>query len=374
MKVEIEKEKLLRALGRVQNIVERRTTIPILGNVLLVTEDQKLCLMTTDMEMEAFERVPAQIARGGQATVPAHMMFDIVRKLPDRAMVTMELDGSQMLLAAGRSRFRLGSLPVEDFPQISRDEFPNRFSMPVADLRFLIDHTRMAIAADDARHYLQGLYLHLENASEGESPMLRAVAVDGHRMARAERAVPAAARGMPAVIIPRKAVNELRRLLDEADDGMVELAVTMTKARFAMGSVSLTTRLVDGQFPDYRRVVPAGNDRVLEIDSRAFTQAVDRVAIMSLDSGRLMHLSMDDGHLNVSASSSQDGSTASEDLEASYKGPKLDMGFSSRYLLDVLQLIPEGTVRFTLGEAMSPAVVEDASDPSTLYVLMPIRL
>lgn len=136
MKVEIEKEKLLRALGRVQNIVERRTTIPILGNVLLVTEDQKLCLMTTDMEMEAFERVPAQIARGGQATVPAHMMFDIVRKLPDRAMVTMELDGSQMLLAAGRSRFRLGSLPVEDFPQISRDEFPNRFSMPVADLRF----------------------------------------------------------------------------------------------------------------------------------------------------------------------------------------------------------------------------------------------
>lgn len=377
MKLVIERAALLRSLGHVQSVVEKRNTIPILSNVLLDATDGKLALTATDMDLTVAETVPADVQRPGAVTAPAHTLHDIVRKLPDGAQVEIdgsppgEGDGDRIRVSAGRSRFMLPSLPKEDFPTTSGDELPNRFRMPAPLLRGLIDRTRFAISTEETRYYLNGIYLHAVNGAA--KPCLRAVATDGHRLARVEIDLPDGAGEMPGVIVPRKTVSELRRLLDETEEE-VEVALSETKIIFTFDNAVLTSKLIDGTFPDYERVIPTGNDKIMQVDCREFANAVDRVSTISTEKTRAIKLAMTDGQLTLSATSPDAGS-ATEELPVTYSADAMEIGFNSRYLLDITGQIESGDAEFCMADAASPTIVRDlAEDSNALYVLMPMRV
>jgi DNA polymerase III subunit beta len=372
MKLTIERGALLKSLAHVQSVVERRNTIPILSNVLVEAADNALALTATDMDLTIIERVTAAVSGRGATTVAAHTFFDIVRKLPEGAQVQIEStgDGGQVTLRAGRSRFVLQTLPKEDFPTMGAGDLPHKFEIAAKELRSLIDRTRFAISTEETRYYLNGIYVH--GTTSGDLKVLRAVATDGHRLARFEMPLPAGAADMPGVIVPRKAVGELRKLLDETDD-RVEVALSDAKVRFAFGEVVLTSKLIDGTFPDYQRVIPTGNDKVMEVPKREFAEAVDRVSTISSEKSRAVKLSLKNGTLTLSATSPEAGS-ASEELEVKYGGGDLEIGFNSRYLLDIAQQIEGEGAQFALADAASPTLVRDVADTSALYVLMPMRV
>ena len=372
MKVTIERAALLKSLGHVQSVVERRNTIPILANVLLEAREGALGLSATDMDLTIVESVTAETAEPGATTAPAHTLYDIVRKLPDGAQIELSLarEGGQMNLKAGRSSFVLPTLPKDDFPTGDNGDLPQRFTLHGEELRNLIDRTRFAISTEETRYYLNGIYLH---ATQGQSPnMLRGVATDGHRLARFEVDLPDGAVEMPGVIVPRKAVNELRKLIDEIESG-VEVALSDTRIRFAFGSTVLTSKLIDGTFPDYERVIPVGNDKHMAVTCKDFAKAVDRVATISTEKSRAIKLSVEDGTLTLSATSPDQGS-ANEVLEADYSGDSLEIGFNARYVLDIAERIDGEQARFSFADSASPTIVRDMTDSSALYVLMPMRV
>ena len=372
MKLTIERAALLKALAHVQSVVERRNTIPILSNVLLDAREGQLGLDATDMDLAIMEEVPAEVAHIASTTTAAHILYDIVRKLPEGAQVALETgeDDGHLQLSAGRARFKLACLPKEDFPVMTAGELPHAFSLPAAELRSIVDRTRFAISTEETRYYLNGIYLHAIE-SDGVK-VLRAVATDGHRLARVEIPLPDGAAGMPGVIVPRKAVAELRKLIDETAEP-VSVSLSDTRIRFSFDDVVLTSKLIDGTFPDYERVIPDGNDKVLEVDPRVFAEAVDRVSTISSDKTRAVKLSLDPGNLVLSASSPESG-TAREEIEVGYQGEAIEIGFNSRYLLDIAQQIEGDGVQFVMADSASPTVVRDAAEPGALYVLMPMRV
>jgi DNA polymerase-3 subunit beta len=371
MKLTIERTAMLRALGQVQSVVERRNTIPILSNVLLKGEDGRLALSATDMDIEIVARTPSQGTQAGATTAPAHTLYDIVRKLREGAQIELDAAGDkgQLVLRSGRSTFTLACLPPEDYPLMSTGDLAHSFAVGVAELKRLIDRTRFAISTEETRYYLNGIYLHA--ARNNEVPMLRAVATDGHRLARMEIPLPEGASGMPGVIVPRKTVAELRKLLDAdgAADQDVAISLSDTKIRFVVGETVLNSKLIDGTFPDYDRVIPSGNDKILEIESKPFAEAVDRVSTIS----RAVKLSIERGSVNLSATSPENG-TASEELEVRYNSTPLEVGFNAKYLLDIASQIEGEGARIALSDAASPAVMQDAADASAIYVLMPMRV
>ncbi len=284
MKATIERATLLKSLSHVQSVVERRNTIPILSNVLIeAREDGSIRLMATDLDLQVDESVPANVATPGATTVSAHTLFDIVRKLPEGSQVELNAAEGKMQLSAGRARFNLSTLPRDDFPVIAEGELPTRFELPAATLRQIIDKTRFAISTEETRYYLMGIFLHVADDA------LKAAATDGHRLARVTVAKPDGADGMPDVIVPRKCVAELRKLLDELE-GTVEVSMSPTKIRFGLGSAVLTSKLIDGTFPDYNRVIPTGNDKLLKLDPKSFAQGVDRVSTIASEKTRAVKM------------------------------------------------------------------------------------
>ncbi|MDP4594828.1 MAG: DNA polymerase III subunit beta [Beijerinckiaceae bacterium] len=372
MKVTLERSALLKSLGHIHRVVERRNTIPILSNVLLRAVDQSLHFKATDLDLEVVDSTAADIGQSGATTLPAHTLYEIVRKLPDGAQVSLELGANegQLLLRSGRSRFTLQSLPESDFPDISVGEFDNTFSLAAGDLKKLIDKTQFAISTEETRYYLNGIYMHTLDV-DGHT-MLRAVATDGHRLARVEIPAPAGSAGMPGVIIPRKAVAELLKLLEEtADDINVELSAT--KVRFTVGNVQLTSKLIDGTFPDYNRVIPSGNDKRLVVDRDPFAAAVDRVSTISSERGRAVKLSLADGKMTLTVTNPDSG-TATEEVEVDYDSAPMEIGFNARYLLDIASQLDSDTALFKLSDSGSPTIVQDRDGAAALYVLMPMRV
>jgi DNA polymerase III subunit beta len=372
MKLTIERGALLRALGHVQSVVERRNTIPILSNIMMRAEHGRLALSATDMDLEIVETVAAQVARDGAMTAPAHTLYDIVRKLREGAQIEIEASGDKGTLAlrSGRSSFSLACLPPEDYPLMTGGELPNRFGLAAGELKALIDKTRFAISTEETRYYLNGIFMHV--STSGGAPVLRAVATDGHRLARVEMMLPDGAAGMPGVIVPRKTVTELRKLIEETDQE-VAIALSDTKVRFTFGDAVLTSKLIDGTFPDYDRVIPTANDKVLEVNCKEFAEAVDRVSTISTEKSRAVKLSVDRGTLTLSATSPENG-TATEEIEVRYSANPIEIGFNSRYLLDITdQISGEGAV-FEMADAASPTIVHDRAGTAALYVLMPMRV
>lgn len=371
MKFSIDRTSLLRALNHVQSAVEKRNTIPILANVLLKAEKGSLSLSTTDMDMEINESVAATVDTEGATTAPAATLFDIVKKLPDDNEVSIELNesGNQMSVKAGRSNFKLSCLPVGDFPELNLSDMPNNFDIPSNDLRALIDRTRFAMSTEETRYYLNGIYLH---AAENEGvKVLRAVATDGHRLAQFEMPLPSGAESMPGVIIPRKAVAELRKLIDEAGDS-IQISLSDSKVRFTFDHIILTTKLIDGTFPDYQRVIPQGNDKVVEVNPKAFSSAIDRVSTISDGKSRAVKITLEGKIMTLSANSPEAGS-ATEDLEIN-GNDNMEIGFNARYLMDITSQIEGDGCRLTLADPSSPTIIQDTGDASSLYVLMPLRV
>jgi DNA polymerase-3 subunit beta len=377
MKITIERAALLKALGHIQSVVERRNTIPILSNVLLEAAPAKggggrLSLTATDMDVAFVEIVSAEIAKAGATTVQAHTLYEIVRKLPEGSQVGLEWlsEKGQVALRAGRSSFSLAALPADDFPKMAAGELPHAFEIGAGDLKNLIDKTRFAISTEETRYYLNGIYLHA--ATSNGVKVLRAVATDGHRLARIEMPLPEGADSIPGVILPRKTVMELRKLIDEAS-GAVQITLSDTRARFSFGEAVLVSKLIDGAFPDYERVIPSGNDKSMEVDRRLFASAVDRVATISTEKSRAVKLALSKNLLTLTANS-PDAGTASEEIEIAYQGPALEIGFNARYLLDIAEQLEGENAAFKMADAASPTILGDAADASALYVLMPMRV
>ncbi|HLX98015.1 MAG TPA: DNA polymerase III subunit beta [Roseiarcus sp.] len=372
MKVTIERSALLKALGHVHRIVERRNTIPILANVLIEAGNGKLALKSTDLDLEAAEQVAADVAQNGATTVPAHVIYDIVRKLPEGAQASLETAGDtgQLVLRSGRSRFTLQALPASDFPDLTSGEFSHRFTLPAAELKGLIENTQFAISTEETRYYLNGIFLHAVDV--GGTAMLRAVATDGHRLARVEIPAPAGSVGIPGVIVPRKAVSEVQKLLEDLSQD-VGVEISTAKARFQFGDVVLTTKLIDGTFPDYARVIPTGNDKRLVVDKDPFKDAVDRVATLSSERGRAIKLAIAEGKMTLSVNNPDSGS-ASEEIEADYDSAPIDIGFNARYLLDIVGQLSSDTALIRLADPGSPTLIQDRDGAPALFVLMPLRV
>jgi DNA polymerase-3 subunit beta len=372
MKVTLERAALLKALGHVHRVVERRNTIPILSNVLVQASGSSLFLRATDLDLEVTETLAADVAQSGATTLPAHTLYEIVRKLPDGAQVSLELtgDAGQLLLRSGRSRFMLQCLPEADFPDLTAGDLSHKFTLSSADLKKLIEKTQFAISTEETRYYLNGIFMHTLDV-EGHT-MLRSVATDGHRLARVEIPAPTGSAGMPGVIIPRKAVSEVQKLLDDGA-GEVVIEMSTTKARFTFGDVVLTSKLIDGTFPDYARVIPAGNDKRLAVERDSFARAVDRVSTISSERGRAVKLALGEGKLTLTVTNPDSGS-ATEELEVDYDAAPMEIGFNAKYLLDITAQLDSDTALFKLADAGSPTLVQNRDGSSALYVLMPMRV
>jgi DNA polymerase III subunit beta len=372
MKVTVERAALLKALGHVHRVVERRNTIPILSNVLLRADSSGLGLKATDLDLEVTETIAADVSQPGATTVPAHVIYDIIRKLPEGAQVSLEMSGeaTQVVIRSSRSRFTLQALPESDFPDIAAGEMPYSFTIKPADLKKLIEKTQFAISTEETRYYLNGIFLHAID-SDG-TPVLRAVATDGHRLARIEVPAPEGTAGMPGVIVPRKAVSEIQKLLEDAGE-LVNIELSSAKIRANFGGVVLTSKLIDGTFPDYQRVIPAANDKTLIVDRDEFARAVDRVSTISSERGRAVKLALTDGRLTLSVNNPDSGS-ATEEIEVEYESGPLDIGFNARYLLDITGQLTGDTAVLKLADPGSPTLIQDREGASALYVLMPMRV
>lgn len=373
MRLTIERAALLKALNHVQSVVERRNTIPILSNVLLQAQGDTLKLTATDLDIEISESAPAEVERAGATTAPAHYLYDFVRKLPENAPVKLDVPGddSRLFISAGKSRLHLPVLPSGDFPAMPSDGFDTRFDIHPTDLARLIDKTRFAISTEETRYYLNGIFFHTV-VNGGGAPTLRSVATDGHRLALADADAPDGAQGMPGVIVPRKTINELKRLLDDATD-VVEVAVSQQKIRFALDNAVLTSKLIDGSFPEYARVIPKSNSKKLKIDNKIFAEAVDRVATVSAERSRSVRLAIDSDKVTLTVNN-PDAGVATEDLPAEYGDDALEIGFNAKYLLDVAGQIEGESALFELADSGSPTLVRDEADEKALYVLMPLRV
>jgi DNA polymerase-3 subunit beta len=370
MKATIERATLLKSLSHVQSVVERRNTIPILSNVLIeATSDGAIKLMATDLDLQIVDTVQAAVDTPGATTVSAHTLFDIVRKLPEGSQVSLSAAEGKMQVNAGRARFSLQTLPRDDFPVIAEGDLPVSFELPAATLVQIIDKTRFAISTEETRYYLNGIFFHVSDEAQ---PVLKAAATDGHRLARVTVPRPDGAEGMPDIIIPRKCIGELRKLLDEVD-GSVAVDLSATKIRFGLGSAILTSKLIDGTFPDYSRVIPTGNDKLLKIDPRSFEEGVDRVATIATEKTRAVKMALDRDKITLSVTSPENG-TAAEEVPGDYNADRFEIGFNARYLLDILQQMQGDLIELHLADAAAPTLLRENDKSAALYVLMPMRV
>jgi DNA polymerase III subunit beta len=372
MKLSIERAVLLKALAQAQSVVERRNTIPILANVLIEAEGSSVTFRATDLDIEVQDRAGAMVERAGATTVSAVMLHEIVRKLPDGALVALADDAAsgRLTIAAGRSTFSLATLPREDFPVMASSEYTTNFSAPAPVLRRLFDKAKFAISTEETRYYLNGVYMHVATGEGGQK--LRCVATDGHRLARIDADLPSGAAGMPGVIVPRKTVNELKKLL-ENDDAIIAVSVSETKVRFATPEITLTSKVIDGTFPDYTRVIPTGNTKRLEVDAAEFARAVDRVATVSSERSRAVKLSLDEDRLVLSVNAPDSGA-AEEELAVAYGDEHLEIGFNAKYLLEIASQVDRENAVFMFNSSGDPTLMREGNDTSAVYVVMPMRV
>ena len=375
MKFTIERSVLLKLLTHVQNVVEKRQTIPILSNIKIDVvkdlEGERITIKATDMDLEVVESAAAKVEDGGSVTASAHKLLEIARKLPEGAEVEIALDAktSQLKISSGRTKFQLATLPGDEFPSISEGSMPINFTLTAAELSSLFDRTMFAVSQEETRYYLNGIYMH--EKGEGKDAVLKAAATDGHRLAAAEVPLPEGAKGMAGIIVPKKTVGEVQKLVAELLED-VKISINPNKIRFEIADLVLTSKLIDGTYPDYERVIPVGNDKFAEVDSDALAGAVDCVAVIC-EKSKGVKLKIAKNKIAVTASSADEGS-AETDVEAEYAGEAVEIGFNFRYLLDILGQTKGAKVRFAMLDASSPVIVTDLSDDAVTYVIMPMRV
>jgi DNA polymerase-3 subunit beta len=366
MKFSVSREALLKPLQLVAGVVERRQTLPVLANVLLVLEDDKLSLTGTDLEVEIVARIQlAQPGDSGELTVPARKLVDICRSLPDDAELNFAEENQRVILKSGRSRFTLSTLPATDFPNVEQSEGDLQFTCEQQDIKRLIDRTSFAMAQQDVRYYLNGM---LWEVQQGQ---LRAVATDGHRLAMCTRAVSVSTAETVQSIVPRKGVMELSRLLEGEDNA--EVVLGSNHIRVVTEEYTFTSKLVDGKFPDYERVLPKGGDKTVFGNRNDLRQAFGRTAILSNEKYRGVRLLLSDGLLTIVANNPEQ-EEAEEQVVVDYTGDSLEIGFNVSYLQDVTGVLSSDTVKMTLADTNSSALLEEPDGGDSVYVVMPMRL
>jgi DNA polymerase III subunit beta len=366
MKLKLQREALLKPLQLITGVVERRQTMPVLANVLMVADERGVSLTGTDLEVELVARSEVPLEEHGETTLPARKLLDICRALPDEASVELTVSGERAQVRSGRSRFTLSTLPATDFPAVPPVQGVRELALPQALLKRLIERTHFAMAQQDVRYYLNGLLLELAPGH------VRTVATDGHRLALCEAAVELGGEDVQQVILPRKCVLELLRLLEDVPEA-VSLVVGSNHLRARFGTLTFTSKLVDGRFPDYHRVIPAAGDKRLRAEREELRQALTRASILSNEKYRGVRFEMSDGRLRVLAHNPEQ-EEAEEELEVDYVGEPLDIGFNVGYLLDALGAVACPRVELSLTDANSSCLVQGEEPEGCKYVVMPMRL
>lgn len=367
MKLSISREALLRPLTLVAGVVERRQTLPVLSNVLIQADDEQVALTGTDLEVELIGRTTAgQVEEPGTTTLPARKLMDICKSLPEQAEIHLSLEEGRAVLRSGRSRFVLSTLPAAEFPSIEDTQESIELGLPRHTLKLLIDSTSFAMAQQDVRYYLNGMLLELR------THLVRSVATDGHRLSVCSRSADIELESPRKLIVPRKGILELLRLLDDSDEP-VRLTLGASHLRAHTGDFTFTSKLVDGKFPDYDRVVPRGGDKVLIADRAELRQVLSRTAILSNEKYRGVRLRLEEGNLRVMANNPEQ-EEAEENVAIEYSGASMEIGFNVGYLIDVLNVLEEDRVQMTLIDPNSSVLMEEPGGGDALYVVMPMRL
>ena len=371
MKFTVEKSSLFKSLSHVQSIVEKKNTLPILSNILIEAQNNSLVLSATDMDISITEKINCNVIEEGSTTVTAHTLYDIIRKLPESSEIEIiSNDGKIMSLRAGKSKFSLSCLLKDDFPIIEIGDLENEISIDSLKLFKLIDKTRFAVSNEETRYFLNGIYFHkIENNND---IYLSFVATDGHRLAKFDCAYNNTLKNIPGVIIPKKTVNELHKLLSDFD-GLVKINLSSNKIVFFVGESILISKLIDGNFPDYKRVIPKENKNTLKVDRNSFSLAVDRVSTITTDKLPVIKLKIMNNMVNLTSVNNENG-TATEDINVNYSGEEMEIGFNSKYILEMINNLEDETIILDFKDSASPVIAKEESNPDLIYVLMPMRV
>jgi DNA polymerase III subunit beta len=365
MKLTVEREKLLAPLQAVIGVVERRQTMPVLANVLLGVRQGQLAITATDLEVELVAATEVAVQEAGDITVPGRKFLDILRALPEKLSVSLTVEGEKVVIKAGRSRFSLSTLPAVDFPVIDDINAQQTVQIPRKELQRLLEKTHFSMAQQDVRYYLNGMLLEIDNA------MLRAVATDGHRLALCETELATKAKNSQQVIVPRKGVLELQRVLTA--EGIADVAIGTNHVRAQIGDIRFTSKLIDGRFPEYSRVIPAAPAASIRADRDILRQALQRTAILSNEKYRGIRVAVKKNSMTVQAHNPEQ-EEAEEEIEVSYDGQDLEVGFNVNYLLDALAAIDGQEVELGLTDSNSSCLIRSPGNSNARYVVMPMRL
>ncbi len=375
MEFQINSSDLLKALSHIHGIVEVRHTLPILSNIILKAKDNELTLSSTNLDIYCADKIKAEVSIAGEISVSALTFFEIVKRLPpgSEVMMTMEEGENEIILKCGRSKFNLSTLKTDDFPIISDNDLSTNFVLSADELIRIIDKTKFAVSNEETRYYLNGIFLH--KADRNSIQFLRAVATDGHRLAQYDIPLPQGAEEITGIIIPKKTIFELRKVLDDAN-GDVSISLNENKIKFTFNDLKIISKVIDGTFPDYTKVIPQNNNKNFKTNNNELKNAIDRVSAVAANEeskSKAIKLSLEDNKLNLSVESQSKGS-ANEIIDISYDGDKVDIGFNSKYIIDICNEVDGEEVDISLLDSVSPAIILDKTDENLFFVLMPMRI
>ena len=375
MEIKANSSDLLKALNHIHGIVEVRHTLPILSNIVLSAENNELSLSSTNLDIFCSDKIDAEIVNSGEISVPAITFFEIVKRLPSGSDVILSMgdEDTELILKCGRSKFNLSTLRTEDFPILSDKDLSTNFVISADELSRMIDKTKVAVSNEETRYYLNGIFFH--KAESNSIKFLRAVATDGHRLAQYDIPLPQGAQEITGIIIPKKTVFELRKVLDDAD-GDVSVSLNENKIKFSFNNLKIISKVIDGTFPDYTKVIPQNNDKKFKTNNSELKNAIDRVSAVAINEetkSKAIKLTIENNKLNLSVESQSKGS-AKEEIDISYSNEKVDIGFNSRYLLDICNEVDGDEIDVNLLDSISPAIILDKTDENLFFVLMPMRI
>ena len=371
MKFIVQKSVIFKAMSHVQSIVEKKNALPILSNILIEAKDNNIILSSTDMDISITEKIECSIIENGSTTVNASTLYDIIRKLPENSEIELiSNDGKILSIRSGSSRFSLGCLPKEEFPIIEYENEGVKINIDSQVFLQLIEKTKFAISNEETRYFLNGLYFNLRK--EEKNKFITIVGTDGHRLSKIDYENQNLSDETMGVIIPKKTINELSKLLSEST-GQIEINLTSTKIIFYINNSVLLSKLIDGNFPDYKRVIPLENNNILKVKRINFVEAVDRVSTINIDKLPVVKFKLLNNLMNISTSNN-DNNTATEDIETDYSGDEIEIGFNSKYVLDMLNNLDDEEIILSFKDNSSPITATEKSNPNLVYVLMPMRI
>ena len=375
MEFKINSTDLLKALSHIHGIVEVRHTLPILSNIILEAKDDKLILSSTNLDIYCSDKIKAEVLQSGEVSVSAVTFFEIIKRLPSgsEVLMTMEEGENEIRLTCGRSKFNLSTLKTDDFPIISDNDLSTNFVLSADELIRIIDKTKFAVSNEETRYYLNGIFLH--KAERNSIQFLRAVATDGHRLAQYDIPLPQGAEDITGIIIPKKTIYELRKVLDDAN-GDVSVSLNENKIKFSFNDLKVVSKVIDGTFPDYTKVIPQKNDKNFKTNNSDLKNAIDRVSAVAANEeskSKAIKFCIENNSLSLSVESQSKGS-ANEMIDVNYSGDKVDIGFNSKYIIDICNEVDGDEISISLSDSISPAIILDKTDENLFFVLMPMRI